>query len=214
MLKMLKLAHGWFMLTLMGFEDVVLLLLLERVVLIQRQTVFVGSLKNGYVCVFYWLINGRVAKEHSSFPLVKTPKSKAITGKCIREPPGCFCALMLMWEQAARLRSSHVSHAADCISAGRAGARGVCGVLGSNHFSMHISADPSTTVTGLVTRARLLRSLIRPAMTARLKCKRAGGLAYGEIDSLDSIKPRCISAFISRHHKRTLRTQRDSSYLG
>lgn len=88
---------------------------------------------------------------------------------------------MLMWEQAASLCSNHASHAVDCLSSGRAGVQDVCGVLGSNYFSMHISAEPSTIVTGLVARARLLSSLILPAMTAKLKGKRTGGLAHGEM---------------------------------
>lgn len=58
-------------------------------------------------------------------------------------------------------------------------------VLGSNHFSMHISADSSTTVTGLEARARLLGSVIWPDVTAKLKGERAGGLAHGEMDRKD-----------------------------
>lgn len=58
-----------------------------------------------------------------------------------------------MWEQA--VSSRHASHAVDCLSAGSAGVQDVCGISGSNHISMHISADPSTSVTGLVARLTL-----------------------------------------------------------
>lgn len=54
-----------------------------------------------------------------------------------------------------RLCSSRASHAVDCLSAGRTGVQDVCGILGSNHISLHISADPSTSVTGLVARLTL-----------------------------------------------------------